>query len=117
VAPFPLVNAPDGILDEAVRAALEKHGVFRGGPRRVEVYFTAAIRRYVELGFGLGLLLGLPTSPVPPGLRQRSLSQHLGRVPVSLVWRKGDALRERGYARAFAHAVRTGLQRPVSRGR
>src|SRR5438128_1305562 len=58
---FPLVNAPDSIPDPAVAGALENLGVFQTQPRQVEAYYTAVIRRFVEMGFGIGLVLGLPS--------------------------------------------------------
>lgn len=51
---YPFVNSPRGLPDAAVAAALEKLGVFAAQPRRVEAFYTAVIRRYIELGFGIG---------------------------------------------------------------
>jgi molybdate transport repressor ModE-like protein len=108
--PYPVVNASHNYPDRAIAAALEKLGVFRTRPRKVEVTFTTAIRRYVAEGFGIGLIVGLPTRPPAPQLHERSLSAHLGRMPVSLVWRKGAVLQQ-GYARAFADTIITVLGR------
>jgi DNA-binding transcriptional LysR family regulator len=106
---FPLVNAADSIPDPAVTAALEKLGAFRTPPRRIEAYFTAVIRRYVELGFGIGLVVGLPASPAPPGLHARSLSRYFGRTVVNLVWLKG--ISQPWFARAFVEMIQTQLGR------
>ncbi|MBL8794862.1 MAG: LysR family transcriptional regulator [Planctomycetia bacterium] len=106
---FPLVNAPDGLPDAAITAALHKLGVF-AQPRRVEAFYTSAIRRYVELGFGIGLIVGLPGHLPATNLHERSLSRHFGRIPVSLVQRRG--VLPHGAAHSFAQTVKTVLQRP-----
>jgi DNA-binding transcriptional LysR family regulator len=106
---YPLVNAPNGIPDAAITAQLEKLGVFRTEPRRVEAYYTAVVRRYVEMGFGIGLVLGLPAYRPAGNLHERSMSEHFGRVTINLVSRAGML----GYdpARSFAQTVRTLLRR------
>jgi DNA-binding transcriptional LysR family regulator len=101
---YPLVNAPDGIPDAAITAQLNKLGVFRTEPRRVEAYYSAVIRRYVEMGFGIGLVLGLPGHRVPAALHERSLSRHFGRVTINLVSRSGAL--EYEPAQSFAQTVR-----------
>jgi molybdate transport repressor ModE-like protein len=106
---FPLVNAPDGLPDAAITAALQKLGVFQAQPRRVEAFYTSAIRRYVELGFGIGLIVGLPGHLPATTLHERSLSRFFGRIPVSLVQRKGAL--PHGPAHSFAQTVQTVLQR------
>jgi molybdate transport repressor ModE-like protein len=106
---YPLVNAPDSIPDPAITGVLENLGVFQTQPRQVEAYYTAVIRRFVEMGFGIGLVLGLPSRKSSSTLHERSLSSHLGRVTISLVWRKG-ALTP-GPARAFAQTIQTLLKR------
>jgi DNA-binding transcriptional LysR family regulator len=106
---YPLVNAPDSIPDPAVAGALENLGVFQTQPRQVEAYYTAVIRCFVEMGFGIGLVLGLPSRSPSRMLHERSLSGHLGRVTIHLVWRKG-ALTQ-GPARAFAETIKNRLRR------
>jgi DNA-binding transcriptional LysR family regulator len=106
---YPLVNAADGIPDPVITARLNKLGVFQTGPRRVEAYYSAVIRRYVEMGFGIGLVLGLPGHGVSSNLHERSLSQHLGRVTINLVSRAGTL--EYEPARSFARILRS-LVRP-----
>jgi molybdate transport repressor ModE-like protein len=116
---YPLVNAPNGIPDRAITAMLEKLGVFRTEPRRVEAFYTAVIRRYVEMGFGIGLIVGLPGHSVSANLHQRSMSRHLGRITVNLVSRKGSLQHEpaRGFAQVLralvdGHQDATGRSRP-----
>jgi len=104
---YPLVNSPQGIPDPALTTRLEKLGVFKTGPRRVEAYYTAVIRRYVEMGFGIGLIVGLPGHASSAHLHERSVSRHFGRVGVNFVWRRGEP--QIGPARAFAETIRASL--------
>lgn len=106
---FPIVNAPGGFADPATGAALQKLGAFHVQPRRVEAFYSAVIRRYVELGFGIGLVVGLPSRTPSPGLHERPMSRHFGRVALHLVWKKGALQEERG--RAFAQTIRASLNR------
>jgi molybdate transport repressor ModE-like protein len=100
---YPLVNAPQGIPDPTVTATLDRLGAFQVQPRRVEAFYTAVIRRYVELGFGIGLIVGLPSRPPSTTLHERSMSRHFGHVTVNLVLRKGE--HAEGPARAFAQTL------------
>jgi DNA-binding transcriptional LysR family regulator len=111
---YPLVNAADGIPDAVATARLNKLGVFQTGPRRVEAYYSAVIRRYVEMGFGIGLVLGLPGHKVSSNLHERSLSPHLGRVTINLVSRAGtlDYEPARGFAAALRSLARPKRKRP-----
>ena len=111
---YPLLNSPQGIPDPTLAVTLQKLGVFDVQPRRVEAFYTAVIRRYVELGFGIGLIVGLPGHPPTPGLHERSMSRYFGQVTVNLVWRKGDP--RTGAGGAFAQTVRSSL-RPRRKGR
>lgn len=107
---YPLVNAREGgSLPDPVIATLEKFGVFQTQPRRMEAVYTPVIRRYVEMGFGIGLIVGLPSRPPSPNLHERSMSRHFGRLSINLVWRKGAL--QQGSVSAFAHTIATMLKR------
>jgi DNA-binding transcriptional LysR family regulator len=110
---FPLVNAADGIPDAVVTAQLNKLGLFQTGPRRVEAYYSAVIRRYVEMGFGIGLVLGLPGHEISSSLHERSLSPQLGHVTINLVSRAGtlDYEPARGFADTLRSSVRSRRKR------
>ncbi len=56
-----LVNAQGSLLDPEINAALEKLGLFEAKGRRLETTQALLIRRYVEMGFGIGLVAGLPS--------------------------------------------------------
>ena len=107
LAGYPLVNAPHSLPDPVLTATLEKLGVFSVQPRRVEGVYTAVVRRYVELGFGIGLVVALPGQTPQPTLHERSMSGHFGKVPVYLLWRKGVLPQEP--VGAFAAMVRAML--------
>jgi DNA-binding transcriptional LysR family regulator len=100
---WPLVNSARSFTDPSIRAALEKVGLFRTQPRRIEASFPHVVRRYVELGFGIGIVMGLPSRPRFPNLHERSLSRYFGRQTIYLVWRKGD-LNQR-HVQAFAEIL------------
>jgi molybdate transport repressor ModE-like protein len=110
---YPLVNAPQGFPDPILASVLEKSGAFRSQPRRVEAYYTAVIRRYVELGFGIGLIVGLPGHVPPDTLHERPMSRFFGRVNVNLVLRKGEA--PGSPVREFGRTIRTLLKRRRAR--
>jgi DNA-binding transcriptional LysR family regulator len=101
---YPLVNAWPGMLDPKIGVSLEMLGAFRTGPRRVEASHAAAIRRYVELGFGIGLIARLPYQEPSPHIHERSMSHEFGKLRMHLVWRKGAI--QPVHARAFADLVK-----------
>jgi DNA-binding transcriptional LysR family regulator len=107
---YPLVNSPDAQFHEASTiAVLERLGVFRAQPRRIEAYFAATIRRYVELGFGIGLIPRSLARPPDPRFHERSMSRYLGRCTIYLVWRKGESPSHA--ARVFGEMVKTVMNR------
>src|SRR5262249_16902725 len=71
--------------DPTLSTALDDLGVFQAPGRWVELSFAASIRRYVEMGFGIGLV-GRPPSRVRHGpLHEHVMSRDFGRLPVYLV--------------------------------
>lgn len=92
LANYAFVNLPGAFPGAEVRTKLDNVGIFRTEPRRVEATYTASIRRYVEMGLGLGMVVGLPGRTVSNRLHERSLARQLGRVKVMLVWRKHQPL-------------------------
>jgi DNA-binding transcriptional LysR family regulator len=87
---YPFVNATKGgFADPSLVATLDKLGVLQSQPQRVEAMYTAVIRRYVELGFGIGIVPGLPAGARSGRLHERSLARYFGRIAVNLIWRKG----------------------------
>ena len=102
---YPLLNSRDSLPDAALNLKLEQMGLFNTQPRRVEARYTAVIRRYAELGFGIGLIVGLPGHKTPPSLHERSMSAYFGQVDVNVVRRKADA--HQGGGNAFAASIRS----------
>ena len=89
LAAFPLVNSPSSFYNHHLNKSLERLGLFRTRPRRVEAQSQATIRRYVALGYGIGLISASPHHPPDPDLHERSMSADLGRVTVYALRRKG----------------------------
>lgn len=104
---YPVINGRHSIGDPAVNEAMKKAGVFNGRRCRVEATYTAAVRRFVEQGFGIGFIYGLPGRNTSSKLLERSLSHLVGRVRINFVWRKG-AIQQK-LARAFADSVRESM--------
>jgi len=108
LAEYPVINGRYSIGDPAVNEALKKAGVFERRRCRVEATYTVAVRRFVEQGFGIGFVYGLPGRSASPKLHERSISHLVGRVGIRFVWRKG-AIQQK-LARAFADAVQSSMR-------
>jgi DNA-binding transcriptional LysR family regulator len=109
---YPLVNAPSSFSDEIVRLALERIGAFVR-PRRVEVFYAAAVKRYVEMGYGLGLVLRVPSRPSDPRFHERSMRRDFDPITVYAAWKRGAL--QSPEQRDFVEQVKTVLgQHPGS---
>jgi len=86
---YPVVNTPDSFQNPAINLALNELGVFRTQPRRVEAKYAAAIRRYVALGYGIGMTGRLPRCSPQQGFHERNMSRHFGSVLIRFVCRRG----------------------------
>ena len=89
-----LVNAPSSIADPAVRSQLAKLGLFESTIGRVEAFTAEAIRQYVQLGFGLGLVGVHHAHTKKDNLIEQSLRRHLGPFEIHQITRKGLRLME-----------------------
>jgi DNA-binding transcriptional LysR family regulator len=107
---YPLVNALDSGENHVIRAALEELHTLGIQPSRVEAWDDAVICRYVQLGFGIGLLNRVCGHPPGTNLHLRSMSNVFGRPTVYLVRKKGDPCS--GSAHGFAQTVKDLLSRP-----
>jgi DNA-binding transcriptional LysR family regulator len=107
---YPLVNAPASFADEIVRLKLERIGAFLA-PRRVEVSYGAAIKRYVEMGYGLGLTLRVPSHPSDPRFHERSMRRDFDLTTVYAAWRRGAL--QSPEQRDFVETVKTVLGQPA----
>jgi DNA-binding transcriptional LysR family regulator len=92
----PMVTSPGALGDPAVRSRLHKHNVF-ATPAKVESFTAAGVRRYVELGFGIGIIGGHLSAPLRrslalQGLAAHSLNAAFGRITIYAI-RRTDALR------------------------
>jgi DNA-binding transcriptional LysR family regulator len=111
---YPLVNGPTAFLDPTIKGVLDKLGILEFPSRyRVEAFFAATIRRYVELGFGIGLIGGRPGQQPHPNLHERVMSRYFGRATIFLGRRKSAP--QSASALAFVQTVRTLLSPGKSR--
>jgi DNA-binding transcriptional LysR family regulator len=106
---YPLVNAPSSFADEIVRLALERIGAFVA-PRRVEVSYGPAIKRYVEMGYGLGLTLRVPSHPSDPRFHERSMRRDFDLTTVYAMSRRGALASPE--QRDFVELLKTVLGQP-----
>jgi DNA-binding transcriptional LysR family regulator len=109
---YPLVNTLDSGENLVIRAALEKLQALHIKPSRVEAWDDAVICRYVQLGFGIGLINCVRGLPPHPDLYVRSMSDVFGRSTVYLVSKRGAFLS--GPAHEFAQTVKALLGRPAT---
>jgi DNA-binding transcriptional LysR family regulator len=100
---YSLVNARGTLLDPEITAALDKLGLFEAKGRRLETTQAHLIRRYVEMGFGIGLVAGFPARERSNLLHERSMSRYFGRPTVSMVWKRG--LPEQGIVRRLIQTI------------
>jgi DNA-binding transcriptional LysR family regulator len=108
---YPIVNTPgnyyyntylEPVLREEYASAVAEHIVQAG--------FASSIRCLVELGFGIGLVPALPTTPPDERLHERSMSRYFSNMLVYLVRRRGAFTPPAG--EAFIALVRDTLASP-----
>lgn len=102
---YPLVNAADSFARPELASQLAELGVFRVEPRTIEAASSVAVRHFVQLGLGIGMVLGRMTRKGRTELHEHNLSRYFGRAGINLVWRKGTV--PTTTAREFADTVRT----------
>lgn len=91
---YPVLNSPKGgFTNPQLSARLDRLRIFSCPERRVEANLTSVVRRLVETGLGIGLVPGI-AGQSRSGLHERSMSDHLGKVPVHAIWRQGDLAEE-----------------------
>lgn len=88
LAEFPLVNSPTSFANDALNRTLERLGLFKTRSRQVEAHSPATIRRYVAMGYGIGLVAVSPTHQPTPQLFEVSMAPDLGRPTVYAIRRK-----------------------------
>jgi DNA-binding transcriptional LysR family regulator len=87
--PYPFVHGPAVCSIESTRAVLERSGADQGAKYLVHTGFASSIRRFVRMGFGIGLVPAIPSAPHDPDLHERSMSGYIGEIGVHLVRRRG----------------------------
>jgi DNA-binding transcriptional LysR family regulator len=88
---YPVVNAPAAFGNSVITTRLEQLGLFQTQPRRVEAFHAYAICRFVEMGFGIGLIGSLPTNRSRPRLHVRPMTRDFGPLATYAVLKKSHA--------------------------
>lgn len=104
--PYPLVNSTFAYPSSNIRQVLDHYQV------GVHSYFvradyTASIRRFVELGCGIGLVFAVPGSKARSRLHERSMSRYFNNVLIHSLRRQGGFLS--APAEAFVKLIRRKL--------
>jgi molybdate transport repressor ModE-like protein len=107
---YPLVNVPRALMEPEAIAMLEEARANHSQPQLVEAFFTSSVCRYVELGFGIGLIPVIPGRPRAVRLHERVMSRYFGRPTIYQVRRKGTLVGQS--AAAFTAIARARLHRP-----
>lgn len=105
---LPVVNARNSFPDPRVADILSRNRLFDTQPRRVEAFYAAAIERYVQLGFGYGLVGHPRHSPFKDEPTKRNVSYLFGQSPVYAVTRAAAEIRPS--ERAFLAVVENHLR-------
>jgi DNA-binding transcriptional LysR family regulator len=87
---YPLVNGLDIFSDPAFMAVLDKVDIGIDHLYRINTFFAATVFRYVELGFGIGLVVAQPRRKSRPNLHERVMTRFFGNVKV-YAWRTKGA--------------------------
>jgi DNA-binding transcriptional LysR family regulator len=109
--PYPLVSSARVLRELPGPSPLEVLGLERAQPRRIEARQASVIRRCVEYGLGIALLLGISGRVPHPEVHERPMTRYFGKSTVYLVRRTG--VHASPAVLAFAELVR----RLLSKGR
>lgn len=85
--PYPLVNSTAAYPSSNIRTVLDRYQV-QGRPL-VHADYTASIRRFVELGCGIGLVYAVPSMRTPSKLHERSMRRWFSDVSIHAIRRQG----------------------------
>jgi DNA-binding transcriptional LysR family regulator len=87
--PYPLVNSPYAYPSSNIRLVLDQYQVGLAN-YFVRADYTASIRRFVELGCGIGLIYAVPSMKTPSRLHERSMSRFFNDVLIHVLRRQGS---------------------------
>jgi DNA-binding transcriptional LysR family regulator len=85
---YPILNRPAGSSNALARVLLELYGVRRVTADLLHVEFAASIRRFVKMGYGIGLIPMAPCVPPDPELHERSMRRHFEDINANLIRRR-----------------------------
>src|SRR5207247_1488232 len=110
--PYPLVNSPYAYPSSNIRLVLDQCQVGLAN-YSVRADYTASIRRFVELGCGIGLIYAVPTMKTPSHLHERSMSRFFDDVLIHVLRRRGSF--QSIPAESFIKFIREKLGKPRRR--
>jgi DNA-binding transcriptional LysR family regulator len=87
---YPIVNGPGTLHGQRLRSLESQIEADRTLTRRIVGYHVASIRRFVKLGFGIGIVPRHDEYPDDSDLHERSLSETVGRLTIQAAWIKGN---------------------------
>jgi DNA-binding transcriptional LysR family regulator len=112
--PYPIINRlPGGGPTPIARVILGLDGARRGTGGLVHTGFANSVRRFVKLGYGIGLIPVAPSVPPDPDLHELPLRHPFGDVTVGVVRRWGGSIPAAG--EGFIRLVREELGSGLSR--
>jgi molybdate transport repressor ModE-like protein len=109
--PYPIINTPDEVPSAQTLSVLNENRALAEQEPIVQTGYVVAVRQFVQLGFGIGLVPASRLAPCHADLHARSMSRHFGHLLVSSIRRRGAFLPALGddFIRLVAHELR--LQR------
>jgi DNA-binding transcriptional LysR family regulator len=88
--PYPFVNSPEHLPGGAhTQGVLDEHHAYTGKDHLLQTGYAVPIRRFVELGFGIGLVHASRLSPHYPSLHERPMSRYFGKILINVIRRRG----------------------------
>ncbi len=113
LAPYPILNRPPAGASHYSRLVLELQSSQRGTGDRVHVGFASSIRRFVKLGYGIGLMFTSPSAPPDPDLHERSMQRYFEEITVGLIRRRGGYIPPAGeeFIRLIRQELGSGLSK------
>jgi DNA-binding transcriptional LysR family regulator len=104
---YPIINRPPAGSSYYPQVVLGLQAAHRGTGDLVHAGFASSIRRFVKMGYGIGILFTAPSAPPDPDLHERRMQRYFKNIPVSLIRRRGGYIPAAG--EAFIRLVRQEL--------
>ncbi len=86
---YPIVNGPGTVYGPRMKTVEAQIQSSASEQRQVSAFYTSTIRKFVKLGFGIGIVNRRRDYPSDPELHERSLSKHAGRSAIHAIRPRG----------------------------